>query len=178
MSIARLLPAELAARNLGNARLVHNHLLIDPVEAVLDRSSPAYLPTRKAVRQAILAATAENLKTTFIFTDFQSNNERGDAVLQDYQSAAQLQGRPLILFVLHCEVVENVRRGSSRSSNGTTKLTDRLVLEELNRQADLWRTPSSVHIDVTCLTAIDAARQIADQMSAIISGFTDSQSFK
>lgn len=37
-----------------DAKLVHNHLLIDPASAVLPRSSPNYQPLRRAIRDAIL----------------------------------------------------------------------------------------------------------------------------
>jgi hypothetical protein len=64
------------------AKLLDNHLLIDPAAAILERNSPEYQPLRKALRITVLdaIATSTDLKrTTFIFTDQQSSNPLGSA---------------------------------------------------------------------------------------------------
>ncbi|KAK8007449.1 hypothetical protein PG989_001439 [Apiospora arundinis] len=65
-----------------SARLVDNHLLIDPADAVLQRTEPGYQALRRALRSVVLDPIAENPAThghVYIFTDCQSDDPLGAA---------------------------------------------------------------------------------------------------
>lgn len=67
-----------------NVKVIQNHLLIDPIEAICSRDDPAYQPLRRQLRQVILRAVASFPDTMFIFTDFQSDNTLGRSVCDEY----------------------------------------------------------------------------------------------
>lgn len=110
LTTARQLIAHLG---LANARLVHNHLLIDAADATLPRESPGYQALRQNLRTCILSTitdSPETFDTPYIFTEFQSDNELGRSVLAEYQAAARRRGSLFVQVNLECGVEENVRR--------------------------------------------------------------------
>lgn len=57
LTVARLLAEKLSVLN---ARLVHNHLLIDPAGAILPRSSIGYQPLRRVIRAAVFTTLIQS----------------------------------------------------------------------------------------------------------------------
>ncbi|KAL8853939.1 MAG: hypothetical protein Q9221_001247 [Calogaya cf. arnoldii] len=141
---------------LPNAKLLDNHLLIDPVAAVYDRSMPEYQGLRKLVRSSILnsISTSTSLQDiTWIFTDSQSSDKVGQAAVADYIHAAELRGSPIISIILSCSVEENTIRLGAADRRGT-KLNDIEILLEIRETEDLYRFGGEmeINIDVTQLS--------------------------
>ncbi|TKW54025.1 hypothetical protein CTA1_8081 [Colletotrichum tanaceti] len=111
------------------SRVFHNHLVIDPVAAMLDRGSRGYDELRADFRRHALhtIATHQALRgTTFIFTDSRESSAVGSEGARDYQKAAETRGVPFVSIILHCGLRENLGRLESRNDIGErgTKLTD------------------------------------------------------
>jgi hypothetical protein len=86
-----------------NGKLVHNHLLIDPAGAILSRASVDYQPLRRAIRTAIfdtLATSQDTFDSVFVFTDFQSDDDIGSAVMAEYRAMATRRGCAFIPIVV------------------------------------------------------------------------------
>jgi hypothetical protein len=97
----------------SHARLIHNHLLIDAADATLPRDSPSYQSLRQSLRACILhtvSTSPDSFNTTYIFTEFQSDNKLGRGVLAEYRAAAEKRGSGFVQVNLDCELEENVRR--------------------------------------------------------------------
>jgi hypothetical protein len=97
----------------SHARLIHNHLLIDAADATLPRDSPSYQLLRASLRASILTTISTcpySFPTTYIFTEFQSDNTLGRAVLAEYRAAAAKRGSRFVQVNLECELSENMRR--------------------------------------------------------------------
>jgi hypothetical protein len=97
----------------SHARLIHNHLLIDAADATLPRDSPSYELLRASLRASILSTIStcpDSLPTTYISTEFQSDNTLGRAVLDEYRAAAAKRGSRFVQVNLECELSENMRR--------------------------------------------------------------------
>ncbi|KAL8686500.1 MAG: hypothetical protein Q9218_007060 [Villophora microphyllina] len=151
---------------LANAQLLDNHLLIDPVAALYERSMPEYQGLRKYVRKGLLdsIATSTSLKdVTWIFTDSQSSDAVGSAAVADYIHAAETRGSPIISIILNCTLEENCYRMNAES-RGKTKLHDCEVLIEVRETEELYLFGGDREfpLNVTDLTAYAAARKIHD----------------
>ncbi|KAF5978673.1 ribose 5-phosphate isomerase A [Fusarium coicis] len=112
---------------LPDSKVYHNHLLIDPVEALVERSSPGYHEMRTGLRRYVLneIATSEYTKDkTWIFTDAREASAAGEMGAKDYEAAARKRGVSFISIVLECEIEENIRRAINpvRSQNVDAKL--------------------------------------------------------
>jgi broad-specificity NMP kinase len=159
------------------AKLVDNHLLIDPVAALFDRSSPDYQPLRQAFRETLLSAivgSAELRNTTIIFTDSQSSNDAGSAVAREYQDAAKRRGSVFLSFRLECDLEENFLRATSpgRTTGETTKLCDTTIIQHIRETEDIFSFGGEDEdtIDVTSLSKEETAKDISnsiDRMMAI-----------
>ncbi|KAL8771844.1 MAG: hypothetical protein Q9209_002782 [Squamulea sp. 1 TL-2023] len=158
---------------LPNAKLLDNHLLIDPVAAVYDRSMPEYQGLRKLVRQGILSsiATSTSLKDViWVFTDSQSSDEVGRAAVADYISAAETRGSPIISVILMCCAEENVLRLGA-ASRGKNKLNDADILLEIREKEDLYHFggAAEIEIDITKMPVHYAAQKIFDFVQKVSS---------
>ncbi|KAF5987693.1 hypothetical protein FBULB1_1781 [Fusarium bulbicola] len=119
-----------------NITVLDNHKLIDPVEAVLSGDHLDYNIRRKQLRQAILERVVLHPSShdrLVVFTDFQSDNELGQSVAQEYASAARDAGRPFLPVYLTCGLEANIERvdNAERVASGTTKLLDQELLRDM-----------------------------------------------
>ena len=146
-----------------NAKLVHNHLLIDPASAVLPRSSSCYQSLRRAIRAAVfdtLAECPDTFGSVVVFTDFQSNDEIGSSVMAEYRSMATRRHCTFVPIILTCSKEENLKRlgNTERSLHG--KLTDSELVSYIRDTDDVHRLADEMTLDVTTLDANAAARLI------------------
>ena len=146
-----------------NAKLVHNHLLIDPAGAVLPRSSEDYQPLRRAIRATIfntLAKSSDTFDSVYVFTDFQSNDEEGTSVIEEYRAMAAHRKCNFVPIILKCSKEENLKRlvTAERSTHG--KLTDLELVSSIRDNEVVHLLPGEMELDITTLDAWAAARLI------------------
>ncbi|KAI8721627.1 hypothetical protein NCS52_00304600 [Fusarium sp. LHS14.1] len=167
LTIARKLVTLLAPYN---GKLVHNHLLIDPAGAVLPRSSSDYQPLRRAIRDAIfntLAVSRDTFDSVFVFTDFQSDDDVGRAVMAEYRAMAARRGCTFVPVTLTCGKEENLRRLTSSERALRGKLTDAELVSHIRDNAVVHQSlkdPFQVELDLTELDADAAARMILEHV--------------
>ncbi|KAH8657997.1 hypothetical protein BX600DRAFT_468509 [Xylariales sp. PMI_506] len=150
-------------------RLVHNHLLINPADAVLRRTESGYQALRKAIRSAVFSSLADNEAThgfVYLFTDFQTGNEMGAATCAEFREAAQVRGCDLIPVIIDCDEQTNVERLQSSDRAVHHKIIDPELLRYFRGQAAIHRfeglEASTLELDATGLGAEEAARRIID----------------
>ncbi|KAF5237770.1 hypothetical protein FANTH_10645 [Fusarium anthophilum] len=148
---------------LPSSKVYHNHLLIDPIDALIERSSPGYHAMRTGLRRYVLneITTSEYTKDiTWIFTDAREANSAGEMGAKDYEAAAAKKGISFISIVLECEIEENIRRAvnSKRSQSISAKLTDETILRPILENETIYRfgTETELVLDVTKLSSKEA----------------------
>jgi hypothetical protein len=160
------------------AKLVHNHLLIDPAGAVLDRVQPGYQQLRKAIREAVFTSLVNErstYETIYVFTDWQSGDDVGSGVCQEFQTMAKVRGSQFIPILITCDEKENVRRirGAERAVS-STKITDSGLLLQWRQEVDpppvyqFRDNEARLEIDVTSLSAEQAAEAILKHASQYV----------
>jgi hypothetical protein len=113
----------------------------------------------------------------YIFTDFQSDNELGQSVVQHQVEAAEARGCTFIPIVLICDEVTNAERMHSQErielvKGGKGMLLDISVLHEMRGNGDVARVqcPEQLELDITELPPPEAAQKIEQHVRSIISG--------
>ena len=163
--------------NHTRAKLVHNHLLIDPAGAVLERSQPGYNELRTAIRQAVfttLINESSTYETIYVFTDWQSGNAVGSGVCEEYLAMAKARGSQFIPILVSCEEQENVRRIQGVSRAISDKLTDSELLVQWRQEVDpppvyLFRDiKERMELDVSSLSPEQAADAIWEHASQYV----------
>ncbi|KAG5659852.1 hypothetical protein KAF25_002411 [Fusarium avenaceum] len=163
LTIARKLVALLAPYN---GKLVHNHLLIDPAGAILSRASADYQPLRRAIRTAIfdtLATSQDTFDSVFVFTDFQSDDDIGSAVMAEYRAMAARRGSAVIPIVVTCSKEENLRRLTSMERSQHEKLTNVELVARIRENSAIRQSPDDffrMELDVTELDEDAAAHMM------------------
>ncbi|KAK4231884.1 hypothetical protein QBC38DRAFT_464820 [Podospora fimiseda] len=166
--VGKFTVAKEVCKLLPNAKVINNHLLINPAAAVFDRTDEEYQPLRKALRSALLHSIATAKSThdvAWIFTDQQSSSILGSSVAREYQNAALVRESPFFSIILHCEVEENLKRavsGNRGSTGSNTKLTDINILRGIREREDIFHfgDANELELDVTELSPIEAAIKI------------------
>ncbi|CZR59410.1 uncharacterized protein PAC_09302 [Phialocephala subalpina] len=119
IALAALLPT--------TTKLVHNHLLINPADAILTRSQSGYQDLRRAIRSAVFQSLIHEpatYETAYIFTDFQSTDAVGSGVCKEFEAAANARGGAFVPILLRCEERVNLERLVSEDRAKHRKLTD------------------------------------------------------
>jgi hypothetical protein len=164
----------------ARAKLVHNHLLIDPAAAVLERSQPGYNQLRTAIRQAVfttLVDESSTYETIYVFTDWQSGNIVGSEVCEEYLAMAKARGSQFVPILITCDEQENVRRIQGVERAISTKLTDSELLVQWRAEVDpppvyLFRDEKGrLELDVTCLRPEQAAEAIWKHAAQYVPGY-------
>jgi hypothetical protein len=167
LTIARILASFFQPASL---KVVHNHLLINPADAVLHREQAGYQDLRQQIRSAIFNSLIHAPAThsaAYIFTDFQSSNELGAAVCKEYVDCAEKRGSDFIPIALFCDEETNLKRlvGDERAGHG--KLIDVELVKRFRTNSQLYEFdnhPALLKLDVTELSADEAARRIFDHL--------------
>jgi len=153
--VGKLTVAQAMKRNLpaSTTRLIDNHVLIDPVEAIVPGRSSEHKALRKEIRRvAFEALTKEmisqpNLKV--IVTGCLADNVEDIAVLSEHVCIAKDADVPFYLVEVTCDPKEHSRRleAPARATGGKTKLQDVSVLQELleqHRLVDVMSLPTEL----------------------------------
>ncbi|EJZ20429.1 AAA family ATPase [Rhizobium sp. Pop5] len=158
----KLTVGRLLAKKLG-ARLIDNHMLLNPAEALFARSNPLHASLRGQIRRAVFdhAARADPAES-FVVTDALSDDEQDSAMFSWYLDLAAARGAELIAVLLDCAPEENVRRLVSPGRSEQLKLTDTAKLQQLRANYKLLRglAEHTVEIDTTKLSPEETAARI------------------
>lgn len=161
--VGKLTVARLVARRLG-ARLVDNHVILNPALAVTDHGSDAFTAITGEVRSLVLAHMAEAPPgEIFVLTDaFEARNPIAIETFAGIAAVAGRRGAPLLSVCLDCDPDENARRLAARTRVDQRKLTDVEVLMGYRRTLDLLRpdVPHRVDLDTTRLGPEEVAERI------------------
>ena len=113
--------------------------------------------------------------SSYIFTDFQTNNESGTSVAKEYQSAAKWRGCAFVPVNLTCQVAENERRIRSAErldlvARGKGMLTDCEILRKYRATSEIYQfhCPEALSLDVTKLSPSQAANQILQHIEKVV----------
>ncbi|QGI78362.1 hypothetical protein CEK25_005091 [Fusarium fujikuroi] len=172
--IGKLTIAKELQQLLPSSKIYHNHLLIDPIDALVERSSPGYHEMRTVLRRHVLneIATSEYTKdTTWIFTDARDASAAGEMGAKDYEAAARKRDVSLISIVLECEIEENIRRATNpaRNQSISAKLTDETILRPILDKESIYRfgNVTELVLDVTKLSSEEAALRIEEHVDRL-----------
>ncbi len=113
-----------------------------------------------------IAKSESTTNITWIFTDQQSSDESGSAVVADYRKAASDRGSTLYSIVVDCSLQENLRRlqAPGRGGQANTKLTDERILLDIRQHEDIYHFGGDMEleIDTTESSPSETARRIFD----------------
>ena len=143
------------------ARLIDNHLILDPASALFDRGTPERAALRERLR-AVLYDAAVGLppEAPLILTDALAQTDVHRALWQSTQRLAHARGAPLRPVLLQIDLQENLRRLTDPRRADWDKLTDPARLEDLRRDHALLQLPDAFVLDVTELSPDAAAAEI------------------
>ncbi|KAF5267024.1 hypothetical protein FOXYS1_2108, partial [Fusarium oxysporum] len=172
--IGKLTIAKELQQLLPDSKVYHNHLVIDPIDALVERLSPGYHEMRTGLRRYVLneIATSEYTKDkTWIFTDAREASAAGEMGAKDYEVAARKRGVSFISIVLECEMEENIRRAINpmRSQSVDAKLTDETILRPILETEKIYRfgNVNELVLDVTKLSSKEAALRIKEHVDRL-----------
>jgi hypothetical protein len=171
--VGKLTIARSLQKQLPTAKLVHNHLLINPADAVLHRTQPGYQNLRRGIRSSIFSALANEpatFNTTYIFTDFQSDDDLGAAVCAEYLATAEARRAVLVPILLFCDEKTNMQRLVSSDRELHSKLTDVELVTHFRREGDVHRFtghPNYLELDVSNFTPEEAAKRICEHIIGV-----------
>ena len=170
LTIARILAKNLAGK------LLDNHTLLNPAEALFDRGNPLHGSLRMAVRAATLDHAAQLREgLALVLTDALSDDPTDQAMFNDYRVLAARRQARLVSVVLECEHEENVRRLASAGRAELYKLTRPDFLAELRTKYRLLRPPGieCIEIDISRMSAAETAATIEAALRAAKSAIAD-----
>jgi len=161
-AVGKFTIGKLLAEELGY-RLLHNHAVVDLVEALFPFGSAPFIKLREELWLAAVDA-AIDAKLKGIILTFAPESTVTDDFLPNLRRRGGLR-----LVELRCseEEIERRMRDASRAKFG--KLRDPDFYRELNRQGVFSRPvmpPADILSDVTAQDATQAARSIARQLSS------------
>ena len=128
--VKALLPAD------NSSRLVDNHLLIDPVQALYPDRSVAHHALRQKIRDAFLPdirTLAQEGHTVYMTVCLAADSDRDEDIFREHLALVDGTEVPLIWVNAFCDQNTLLDRVQSpdRTSSCKTKLTDPRVLENL-----------------------------------------------
>ena len=163
----KLTIARLVAAGLG-VRLVDNHTLLNPAEALFDRGDPLHRSLRYKLREVVFAHAAQSTSgVPIVFTDALADDAGDAALFDDYRALARNRSARLVSAILDCDLDENVQRLTQAGRTEHRKLTHPAVLRDLRDKYVLLRPEGveKIELDVTRLSAEEAASALLDHLS-------------
>lgn len=161
-----------------HARFIDNHLLIDPVQAIIPGRGADHKALRHAFRRiAFDALTAiEDASTILIFTGCLSSTREDRQVLEEHLAVAAQRRIPFFLFNISCDKEEHHSRliTTERSTGSKTKLVNTEVLDDMLNQHKLVQIERGQicppHIPSWYMFDLDTTRDSIDESAAKIHG--------
>ena len=157
--------ARLVARETGY-KLIDNHTLLNPANALFDRADPLHASLRREIRDSFFRHAAQSHAASLIFTDALADDPSDRVMFNQCSALAASRGSTLVTIVLDCELGEYVRRIVEPGRSELRKLTRPDVLADMRAKYQLLRSDESnrLDLDVTNLTASDAAAIIVSHL--------------
>jgi hypothetical protein len=163
LTIARLVAARL------DARLLDNHTLLNPAEALFGRDDPLHRSLRYKLREIVLAHAAQLAPDVpIVFTDALADDPGDAALFEEYRALARKRSARLVSAILDCGLDENLQRLTQAGRAEQHKLVRPAVLRDLRDRYVLLRPDGveTIELDVTRLSAEDAAFALLERLSA------------
>ena len=160
--VGKLTVGRIVAERLG-ARLVHNHLILNPAFAITEHGSAAFIELTRKIRRLLLEFMEQMPEgQSFVLTD----------ALAGVQRLAERRGTPLLSVCLDCEPQENARRLTAAGRVEMGKLTAVEVLMGFRKALTLLRpeVPHHLDLDTTHMTPEDAAEAIIGAARPLFGG--------
>lgn len=146
-------------------RLLHNHLALDPANALYDRSDPRHAPFRADLRELIYREAEElPAKIPIIVTDALEETHHDRALFAPTEALAAVRKAPLRAVTLMIAEDENQRRLMDPTRAARSKLMRPEVLERLRADCILLRPAGAIAVDVTDLSPVAAAVEIVRRL--------------
>jgi hypothetical protein len=162
-----------ALAGLLDARLIDNHLLHDVAIACAGLDDPQRWPLYEEVRAAAYRTLAGRpAAESFVMTNALCvGSERERQAWDHVVDLATARRAPLVPVVLEAAIEENARRVAD-AGRGPRKLTDPAVLRSFVTHDSIQRpdVPELLILDVTALSAEQAAARIRDRLARIGAG--------
>ncbi len=153
------------ARHLADrisARLLDNHTLLNPSNALFARDDPRHGRLRRVVRHAVFSAIADMpADTRIVTTDALSDEAEQRAIFNEVRDLALHRGDRFVPVVLETSLDENMRRVAHPSRAAHRKITDPELLRQLRSAARVYTAPDAKILDITALEPEQAADQLA-----------------
>ncbi|KAI0126912.1 hypothetical protein BJ170DRAFT_423619 [Xylariales sp. AK1849] len=153
--------------HIPDSKVYHNHLMIDPVAALVERGSPHYQAMRTTFRRQILhtIATSEGIKNrTWIFKDSRAFSPVGSEGAEDYRKATDRRGVPFISIILHCEGEEKFGKVTNETQGAASnaKLVDMKMVRTIRDEERVYYFGGAKELvlDITYMASTEAARRI------------------
>jgi hypothetical protein len=148
-------------------RLLDNHAMLNPAEALFERQDPLHASLYNAVRVVTLDHAAWLAPgVSIVLTDPLSDDEADTNRFDDFRRLAARRSAQLMAVVLGIAPEENIRRLLTPGRSEHRKLMRPEVLRQMRERYRLLR-PAEVEVldlDITHLTADEAAAQILEWM--------------
>lgn len=182
LTISKILTSKLPPTS---TLLIDNHLLIDPVHAIIPSRGNAHKDLRRRFRQVAFDALKEdpNPDLMIVMMGCVGDNVDDGAVYAEHVEVARARGVPFVSVNLVCGREDHQRRfgDPKRYEGARSKLADKRVLEELMENHELldprtgraegWLRGTEgdirhFEVDTTGLSAEDSALRILDLAGA------------
>lgn len=149
-------------------RLIDNHLLIDPVEAIEPGRNPAHYKLRIQIRDIAFNALKEvpDSNLVIVMTACLAASETDVEQFSEYAEIARARGVPLFNFNITCNESVNAERMCSEErmqgqEKGKSKLVDKAVLGKIREENRLLE-PQEIEMDRRGLTIFHWVVDISD----------------
>ena len=114
------------------------------------------------------------MRSRYIFTDFQSTDEVGSSVAEEYADAAKRRGCIFVPIILSCDTGQNKQRMRSAErlrlgADGQGILLDTTLLMEITGHEHVYRfnRVEELLLDVTSLKPKEAAVKILEHLNSV-----------
>jgi hypothetical protein len=163
----KLTIGQIVAGRLG-ARLLDNHTVLNPAEALFERDDPLHGSLQRKLRDIVFMYAAQLPPSVHIvLTDALADDSHDKALFDEYRALARARSVRLVAAVLDCDLDENVQRLTDERRVDHRKLISPAVLRDIRSKYRLLR-PGDVELielNVTRLTAEAAASGIVNRLS-------------
>lgn len=142
-------------------KLLHNHLALEPASALFARTDTRHAALREKLRGAMHEAARDLAPDVpIIVTDALEDTPHDRMLFAPTQDLATVRGAPLRAITLALTAEENRKRLQSPMRAERHKLDSVEVLDTLRQSCRLLQPPGALELEVTELSAAQAADEI------------------